>query len=80
VDELRQAWEENAAAWVEWARAPGHDSYWRFHRDLFLELGPLTLSFGGDLLRPLFGVVGNFAGLFPGVLNQRVDFACAIVE
>jgi SAM-dependent methyltransferase len=40
VDELRQAWEENAAAWVEWARAPGHDSYWRFHRDLFLELVP----------------------------------------
>jgi len=40
VGELRQAWEENAAAWIAWARAPGHDSYWRFHRDLFLELVP----------------------------------------
>jgi SAM-dependent methyltransferase len=38
VDELARAWEENAAAWVAWAREPGHDSYWRFHRDLFLEL------------------------------------------
>jgi SAM-dependent methyltransferase len=40
VSELRQAWEENAEAWIAWARAPGHDSYWRFHRDLFLELVP----------------------------------------
>jgi SAM-dependent methyltransferase len=40
VNELGQAWEENAAAWIAWARAPGHDSYWRFHRDLFLEIVP----------------------------------------
>lgn len=40
MDDLRRAWEENAAAWVAWARAPGHDSYWRFHRDLFLEIVP----------------------------------------
>jgi SAM-dependent methyltransferase len=40
VSELSQAWEENAAAWIAWARAPGHDSYWRFHRDLFLEIVP----------------------------------------
>jgi ubiquinone/menaquinone biosynthesis C-methylase UbiE len=35
---------------VAWARAPGHDSYWRFHRDRFLELLPassgLTLDLG----------------------------------
>ena len=37
---LRDAWEEQAANWVEWARAPGHDSYWTFHRDAFLELLP----------------------------------------
>jgi SAM-dependent methyltransferase len=47
---LGDAWEANAAAWVVWARAPGHDSYWRFHRDLFLELVPppgrLTLDVG----------------------------------
>lgn len=38
MSELSEAWEENAAAWIAWAREPGHDSYWRFHRDLFLEL------------------------------------------
>lgn len=40
MGELSQAWEDNAAAWIAWARKPGHDSYWRFHRDLFLELVP----------------------------------------
>jgi SAM-dependent methyltransferase len=65
VGELRQAWEENAAAWVDWARAPGHDSYWRFHRDLFLELVPpptgSTLDLGcgeGRLARDL-AVLGH---------------------
>lgn len=33
-------WETHAADWVRWARAPGHDSYWRFHRDAFLPLIP----------------------------------------
>ena len=36
--DLRAAWEENAPAFIEWARRPGHDSYWRFHRDAFLRL------------------------------------------
>jgi SAM-dependent methyltransferase len=40
VGQLSDAWEENAAAWIVWARQPGHDSYWQFHRDLFLELVP----------------------------------------
>jgi hypothetical protein len=40
VGELSQAWEENAKAWIAWARELGHDSYWLFHRDLFLELVP----------------------------------------
>ena len=30
---LRDAWDAEADNWVRWARAPGHDSYWRFHRD-----------------------------------------------
>ncbi len=33
---LREAWEAEARSWIAWARAPGHDSYWRFHRDAFL--------------------------------------------
>jgi SAM-dependent methyltransferase len=47
---LRDAWESEAHNWVAWARAPGHDSYWRFHRDRFLELLPppsgVTLDVG----------------------------------
>lgn len=47
---LRDAWEAEARNWIAWARAPGHDSYWRFHRDRFLELLPppsgLTLDVG----------------------------------
>jgi SAM-dependent methyltransferase len=37
---VQRHWDENAAAWIAWARKPGHDSYWRFHRDAFLELLP----------------------------------------
>lgn len=48
--ELRQAWERHAPEWIAWARRPGHDSYWRFHRDAFLPLVPspgrLTLDLG----------------------------------
>src|SRR5262249_30767550 len=40
ASDLRRAWEENARDFIEWARTPGHDSYWRFHRDLFLEIVP----------------------------------------
>jgi hypothetical protein len=51
---LRHEWERVAGDWVRWARAPGHDTYWRFHRDQFLELLPpagrrtLDLGCGGD--------------------------------
>ena len=37
---LRAKWEAHASHWIKWARAPGHDSYWRFHRDQFLQLLP----------------------------------------
>jgi len=47
---LREAWEAHADEWTAWARQPGHDSYWRFHRDAFLALVPapgrLTLDVG----------------------------------
>jgi SAM-dependent methyltransferase len=47
---LGDAWEAEAEHWVAWARTPGHDSYWRFHRDRFLTLLPpssgMTLDLG----------------------------------
>jgi SAM-dependent methyltransferase len=57
---LSEHWERHAADWTRWAREPGHDSYWRFHRNRFLELlpppGRLTLDVGcgeGRLARDL---------------------------
>jgi SAM-dependent methyltransferase len=57
---LRDVWEKHAAEWVAWARTPGHDSYWRFHRDALFEIVPppgrLTLDIGcgeGRLSRDL---------------------------
>jgi SAM-dependent methyltransferase len=47
---LRQAWADNAEAWIRWARAPGHDSYRQFHGRRFFELMPspgrLTVDIG----------------------------------
>jgi len=47
---LSQAWEEEAQRWAIWARKPGHDSYWQFHRDQFFTLlpepGMLTVDVG----------------------------------
>ncbi len=47
---LRDAWDSHAEQWIAWARTPGHDSYWRFHRDAFLPLVPapgrLTVDVG----------------------------------
>ena len=47
---LKDAWEEEAENWIRWATTSGHDSYWRFHRDQFLEMvpapGTLTVDIG----------------------------------
>jgi len=58
--DMRSAWEESAAGVIAWFRAPGHDSYWQYHRDQFLDLlpppGRLTLDIGcgeGRLSRDL---------------------------
>jgi SAM-dependent methyltransferase len=37
---LSDRWEAQSHQWIQWARRPGHDSYWRYHRDQFLELLP----------------------------------------
>ena len=69
---LREAWERNAEAWIRWAREPGHDTYWRFHRDRFLELVPapgrLTLDIGcgeGRLSRDLAALRHKVVGIDP---------------
>jgi SAM-dependent methyltransferase len=60
---LGDAWEAVARSWVAWARAPGHDSYWTFHRDRFLELLPPP---GGPALD-----VGCGEGRLPRDLKAR---------
>jgi SAM-dependent methyltransferase len=57
---LRDRWETHANEWISWARAPGLDSFWRHHRDQFLQLLPpperLTIDVGcgeGRLARHL---------------------------
>ena len=68
--DLREAWERNAADWVRWAREPGFDSYWRFHRERFFDLVPpsgrLTLDVGcgeGRVTRDLAGLGHRVVGV-----------------
>jgi SAM-dependent methyltransferase len=68
--DTRAAWEEHAGTWIRWAREPGHDSYWRFHRDVFLELVPppgrRTLDLGcgeGRLSRDLRALGHDVVGV-----------------
>ncbi len=76
---LREAWEAHAGEWTAWARHPGHDSYWRFHRDAFLALVPapgrLTLDVGcgeGRVARDLAALGHRVLALDPApTLSQR---------
>lgn len=47
---LGEGWNAHAHECIAWARAPGLDSYWEFHRDAFLSLVPrpgrLTVDVG----------------------------------
>lgn len=75
---LRDAWEAEARDWVAWARTPGHDSYWRFHRDRFLRLLPAPTRLTLDL--------GCGEGRFPRDLKARgyevvgVDASPTLIE
>jgi len=75
---LRDAWEAEARNWVAWSRAPGHDSYWRFHRDRFLELLPAPGGLAVD--------VGCGEGRLPRDLKARgyevvgIDAAATLIE
>ena len=67
---LREVWEAEAPRWIAWARKQDHDSYGRFHRDLFLELVPApgrrTLDVGcgeGRLSRDLKQLGHEVVGL-----------------
>jgi SAM-dependent methyltransferase len=67
---LRDAWEQAAPEWITWARTPGHDSYWRFHRDALFELipapGELTVDIGcgeGRVSRDLAALGHRVVGL-----------------
>jgi SAM-dependent methyltransferase len=75
---LRDAWDAQAGNWIRWAQTPGHDSYWLFHRDRFLELVPPsgvhTLDVGcgeGRLARDLAGLGHRVVG---------VDASVAMIE
>jgi SAM-dependent methyltransferase len=67
---LRERWESQAGQWLAWARAPGHDSFWRYHREQFGRLlpapGALTLDIGcgeGRLSRHLTSEGHRVVGL-----------------
>ncbi|MGH7761430.1 MAG: class I SAM-dependent methyltransferase [Candidatus Dormibacteraceae bacterium] len=50
AQKLASGWEAQARNWIAWAREPGHDSYWRHHRDAFFKLipspGRMTIDIG----------------------------------
>jgi SAM-dependent methyltransferase len=68
--DLRAEWEASAPEFIAWARRPGHDSYWQYHRAQFLPLlpdaGHLTLDIGcgeGRFARDLAKLGHNVVGV-----------------
>jgi len=68
--DLRDRWEAQAGQWIEWARAPDHDCFSRYHRDQFLDIVPppnrLTIDIGcgeGRLTRHLRGLGHDIVGI-----------------
>jgi ubiquinone/menaquinone biosynthesis C-methylase UbiE len=79
---LSEGWEAAARDWAAWARKPGHDSYWRFHKEPFFALlpppGRLTIDIGcgeGRVARDLKMLGHNVVAL--DVSPTMVEFARA---
>ena len=79
---LSRAWEAVADQWAAWARKPGHDSYWRFHKEPFFALlpspGRLTIDVGcgeGRVSRDLKALGHNVVAI--DVSPTMVDYARA---
>jgi SAM-dependent methyltransferase len=79
---LSELWEAAARDWVQWARKPGHDSYWRFHKEPFFALlpppGKLTIDIGcgeGRVARDLKALGHNVVAV--DVSPTMVDFVKA---
>ena len=84
---LSDGWEAQARQWIQWARTPGHDSYWRFHRDQFLHLlpppGRLTVDIGcgeGRLARDLKELGHRIVGIdsSPSLIAAAREFDSSI--
>jgi SAM-dependent methyltransferase len=81
---LSAGWERSAEDWARWACKPGHDSYWRFHRDAFFALLPapagLTLEIGcgeGRVARDLASIGHRVVGVERSLTLVRLGAAAA---
>jgi ubiquinone/menaquinone biosynthesis C-methylase UbiE len=84
---LSDGWEAQARQWIEGARTPGHDSYWRFHPNQFLRLlpppGRQTVDIGcgeGRLARDLKELGHRIVGIdrSPSLIAAAREFDSSI--